>query len=48
VADLRFTAPYSEGHFGALYDVAEMISTIVKIIFQTTAEKYNNKFMGKC
>jgi hypothetical protein len=30
VADLRFKMPYVGGHFGTLYDVAEIIYTVEK------------------
>jgi hypothetical protein len=35
VTDLNFTGPYEEGHFGALYGVADTIFTTVEIFFQT-------------
>jgi hypothetical protein len=38
VVDVRFTGFYLEGHFGALYDVAETTVTTVKIFFQTITE----------
>jgi hypothetical protein len=42
-----FTGPNSEGHFRALYDVAEIIFTMVKIFFQAITEKCNIIFIGK-
>jgi hypothetical protein len=33
VTDLMFTELYAEGYFGAVYGVAEIIFTILKIYF---------------
>jgi hypothetical protein len=33
--ELRFTGPYMEGQFGALYGVVEIMFTLVKAFFET-------------
>jgi hypothetical protein len=47
VSDLRFSRHYAEVHFGALYWVAEIIFTTVKIFLQNITEKSVSTFMGK-